>query len=316
MTFSSLIARTAPHHNKYASRQGTAISRIIVHHWAGTAGGDARLTNPNAEVSANYILYGDGTLVGQVPEEYRAWTSGSWDADAPSITIEVQNSAVGGEWPVSQAAINKLTQLIADLGKRYGWGTIDRSRVRGHREFYATACPGPFLWDRLSSIAAEANKIKGGGGGGTAPKPPAGDVDALARAVIRGDYGNGDERKRRLGNRYAEVQARVEQILAGGKPAPAPKPKPVDIEALANAVLRGDYGNGEERKRRLGSNYAAVQARVDQKLSGSKPKPQPVNIDALARAVIRGDYGNGAERQRRLGANYNAVQARVNQILG
>lgn len=264
MTFSSLIARTAPHHNKYASRQGKAISRIIVHHWAGTAGGDARLTNPNEEVSANYILYGDGTLVGQVPEEYRAWTSGSWDADAPSITIEVQNSAVGGEWPVSQAAINKLTQLIADLGKRYGWGTIDRSRVRGHREFYTTACPGPYLWDRLGTIAANANKIKGGGGGGgTAPKPPAGDVDALARAVIRGDYGNGEERKRRLGNRYAEVQARVEQILAGGN-KPAPKPQPVNIDALARAVIRGDYGNGAERQRRLGANYNAVQARVNQ----------------------------------------------------
>ena len=317
MTFSSLAARSVPHHNKYASRQGTKISRIIVHHWAGTAGGDARLTNPNADVSANYILYGDGTLVGQVPEEYRAWTSGSWDADAPSITIEIQNSANGGAWPVSDKAVNKLIDLIADLGKRYGWGTIDRTRVRGHREFAATACPGPYLWDRLSSIAAQANAKKGGGGGGGGgtPKPPAGDVDALARAVIRGDYGNGEERKRRLGNRYAEVQARVEQILAGNKPAP--KPQPVNIDALADAVLRGEYGNGAERQRRLGANYAAVQARVNQKLAGGgAPKPPAVNIDALARAVIRGDYGNGAERQRRLGANYNAVQARVNQILG
>ena len=88
--------------------------------------------------------------------------------------------------------------------------------------------------------------------------------DALARAVIRGDYGNGAERKRRLGSKYATVQARVNQILAGGstaKPTPAP-----DIEALANAVIRGDYGNGEERKRRLGALYAQVQARVNQKL--------------------------------------------------
>lgn len=33
---------------------------------------------------------------------------------------------------------------------------------------------------------------------------------------------------------------------------------------LAQAVIRGDYGNGEERRRRLGSFYDAVQARVNE----------------------------------------------------
>ena len=45
----------------------------------------------------------------------------------------------------------------------------------------------------------------------------------------------------------------MNQILGGGASAPA-----VDIDALARAVIRGDYGNGEERKRRLGANYAPV----------------------------------------------------------
>lgn len=40
----------------------------------------------------------------------------------------------------------------------------------------------------------------------------------------------------------------------------------MDIDALADAVIRGEYGNGDERKRRLGANYAAVQARVNEKL--------------------------------------------------
>ncbi|WP_240628810.1 hypothetical protein [Trueperella pyogenes] len=40
----------------------------------------------------------------------------------------------------------------------------------------------------------------------------------------------------------------------------------VNIDALADAVIRGEYGNGDERKRRLGSNYAAVQKRVNEKL--------------------------------------------------
>lgn len=319
MTFSRLIKSTAAHHNKYTSRQGRGVTRVIVHHWAGTRGGDARLTNPREDVSTNYILYSDGTLVGQVPEEYRAWTSGSWEADSYSITVEVQNSAVGGQWPVSDKAIAKLVELIADVGRRYKWGSVTRSRVRGHREFAATACPGPYLWDRLNSIASQANaKLGGKAPAPVKPSAPSGSLDAIAQAVIRGEYGNGDERKRRLGSRYNEVQARVNQLLGiAAAPKPAAKPAAPNIDALADAVIRGDYGVGDERRRRLGNNYAAVQARVNQKLGITPAKTAPSqSIDALARAVIRGDYGNGAERQRRLGSRYNAVQARVNQILG
>jgi hypothetical protein len=105
-----------------------------------------------------------------------------------------------------------------------------------------------------------------------------------------------------------------------GNPTPAPKPAPaptpaVNIDALADAVIRGEYGNGNERRQRLGSNYEAVQRRVNEKL-GLTPAPAPaVDIEALADAVIRGEYGNGAERRARLGANYDAVQRRVNEKL-
>ena len=40
------------------------------------------------------------------------------------------------------------------------------------------------------------------------------------------------------------------------------------VDALANAVIRGDYGVGEERRARLGANYDAVQNRVNQILLG------------------------------------------------
>ena len=39
-------------------------------------------------------------------------------------------------------------------------------------------------------------------------------VEELAREVIEGKYGNGEDRKRALGDRYSEVQARVNEILA------------------------------------------------------------------------------------------------------
>lgn len=51
---------------------------------------------------------------------------------------------------------------------------------------------------------------------GSSSSTPSGDVDQLARDVIAGKYGNGQDRKNALGSRYNEVQARVNQILAGG----------------------------------------------------------------------------------------------------
>ena len=45
------------------------------------------------------------------------------------------------------------------------------------------------------------------------------------------------------------------------------------IDRKANRVIRGDYGNGEERKRRLGDDYNAVQNRVNEKLGYDKRYP-------------------------------------------
>lgn len=264
MTFSPLTNDTAPHHNKFASRNGVGVVRVIVHHWAGVVGGDTRLTNPDQEVSANYILYSDGTLVGQVPEEYRAWTSGSWAADAPSITVETQNSAVGGDWPVSDAAIAKLTELIADVANRYGWGGVGEDNVIGHREVYATACPGEYLFSRLPEITANANAMVQGGSVPSPAPTPSGSISDLADAVMRGDYGNGQDRVDSLGALYPEVQAEVNRRLNGAPAAPAA----VDISGLADAVMRGDYGNGQDRVNALGANYDAVQAEVNRRIYG------------------------------------------------
>lgn len=45
------------------------------------------------------------------------------------------------------------------------------------------------------------------------------------------------------------------------------------IDEMADDVIRGDYGNGEERKRRLGRRYNAVQNRVNEKLGYDKRYP-------------------------------------------
>ena len=319
MTFSSLISGTVPHHNKHRGRG--PVNRLVLHHWAGVYGGDTRLQNPNADVSASYILYSDGRLIGQVPEEYRPWTTGP-TGDAGSITVETQNTAVGGNWPVSAAAKEKLAQLLADLSKRYGWGTLVRGKnVRVHQEFAATACPGPDLIASLDSIIARANQILSSSG--TPAPAPSGTY-----TVVKGDTLSGIGGK--LGQNWKTIASlngisapyiiRPGQKLSipgGATPAPAPTQ---DLTAVARAVIRGDYDNGAERVRLLtaaGYNASAVQARVNQLLSEGSSTPTQ-DLTAVARAVIRGDYDNGAERVRLLtaaGYNASAVQAEVNRLL-
>ncbi len=66
-----------------------------------------------------------------------------------------------------------------------------------------------------------------------------------------------------LGDKYRAVQNRVNEILG----ASGASSTSMDVDAMARAVIRGDYGNGEERRRRLGSYYSVVQARVNEMLS-------------------------------------------------
>ena len=42
----------------------------------------------------------------------------------------------------------------------------------------------------------------------------------------------------------------------------------------ADSVIRGDYGNGEERKRQLGDHYNSIQNVVNEKLGYSKRYPE------------------------------------------
>ena len=122
------------------------------------------------------------------------------------------------------------------------------------------------LGDRYSEVQAEVNRIlSGGGDSGSGGSSQSVDIDDLARRVINGEFGNGDDRRNALGANYDAVQARVNEML--GCAGSSGNSGGVDIESLAWAVINGDYGNGEERCQRLGANYDAVQRRVNEILS-------------------------------------------------
>lgn len=87
------------------------------------------------------------------------------------------------------------------------------------------------------------------------------------------------------------------------------------VSQLAQEVLDGKWGNGQERKEKLtaaGYDYEAVQKEVN-KLAAPKKKSN----EEIAKEVWAGKWGNGADRKKRLeaaGYNYNAVQAEVAKL--
>lgn len=89
----------------------------------------------------------------------------------------------------------------------------------------------------------------------------------IAQEVINGKWGNGETRKQKLtsaGYDYNAIQKLVNQKLNVSAPKPAKT-----IEQLAEEVIAGKWGNGQDRINRLkaaGYNPSAVQTRVNQKL--------------------------------------------------
>ncbi|WP_206108987.1 N-acetylmuramoyl-L-alanine amidase [Olsenella sp. SW781] len=173
--------------------------------------------------------------------------SSKWAALKARITSGVVS---GGTTPAApEGAVAELARRV--IAGEFGNGDARRAA----------------LGSRYSEVQAEVNRILAGGSGAPAAQAPAADdVDDLARRVIAGEFGNGAARKAALGDRYAEVQARVNKMLGAGGSSGGSSGG-ADVDALARAVIRGDYGNGAERKRRLGSHYDAVQARVNEMLS-------------------------------------------------
>lgn len=117
------------------------------------------------------------------------------------------------------------------------------------------------LGDMYSAVQARINEMYGGVVATTDYS-----IDAIAYRVIAGEFGNGQDRINALaaaGYDNVAVQQRVNDILQGGDTTASAQN---DMSAIAEAVYRGDYGNGQDRinaLRAAGYDPDAVQRAVD-----------------------------------------------------
>ena len=114
---------------------------MIVLHYTGmpdAEGAIARLTSPEAKVSAHYVIEEDGTVHSLVDEEHRAWHAGKsyWrgvtDVNSASVGIEIVNPGHEfGYRAFPDEQIAALIPLLASIKDRHG---VSRGNVVGHSD--------------------------------------------------------------------------------------------------------------------------------------------------------------------------------------
>jgi N-acetylmuramoyl-L-alanine amidase len=135
---------------------------MLVLHYTGmpdAAGALARLRDPEAKVSAHYVVTEDGHIFRLVAEEKRAWHAGrsSWrgiqDINSASIGIEIVNPGHEfGYRPFPREQMDALVPLIADIVKR---SAILPGYVVGHSDIAPSRKDDPgelFDWPMLARL--------------------------------------------------------------------------------------------------------------------------------------------------------------------
>jgi N-acetylmuramoyl-L-alanine amidase len=179
------IRRPSPNFN--ARSANVTLSYVVLHYtdMADTEAALARLCDPQAEVSAHYVIGRDGRVYHLVDEAMRAWHAGRscWrgqrDMNSASIGIELCNpGASHGYVPFPDAQIATLEPLLRAIVARHDMDA--RHCLLGHSDIAPARKQDPghlFPWQRLAEK-----------GYGVWPQPTANDA-------VAGDDPQGEARR-------------------------------------------------------------------------------------------------------------------------
>lgn len=169
MSNSSLVTIKVPADpsNYSKGRSGQIINKITIHHMAGrltAAQCGAVFAQKGKNASTNYGVGYDGSIGLYVDENNRSWASSSPSNDNQAVTIEVSNDGGTPDWHVSDIALNKTIDLVADICKRNGIKQLNYTgntagNLTRHNMFTSTSCPGPYLQSQFPYIAEQVNKM-------------------------------------------------------------------------------------------------------------------------------------------------------------
>jgi hypothetical protein len=133
---------------------------VTLHHNAGVLTHEDVLDAwKTREASAHFDVDIHGAVAQYVDVNEYAWACGNTVGNQTSISIEMSNSATGGNWPVAAATWLNAARLAAWLFVHVIGERPDTSNLVPHHHWYSTACSGPYMdsiWWRVVSAAQEA----------------------------------------------------------------------------------------------------------------------------------------------------------------
>lgn len=284
-TNSSMVAytRLSPNHS---GQRTHSIDRITPHCVVGQLSAESIcgcFISPSRQASCNYGIGTDGKVSLCVEEKNRSWCSSSNANDQRAVTIECASDKTE-PYAMNSRVYDSLIKLCTDICKRNGKRKLlwlgDRNKTLNytpksdemvltvHRWFANKSCPGGWLYARLGNLAAKVTAALGTGAS----------ADKAASQLYRVRKTWADSKSQKgafsvLANakKCADSNKGYSVFDGNGKkvyPADAPDTKK-SVDAIAHEVIRGDWGNGDERKQKLtaaGYDYSAVQKKVNELL--------------------------------------------------
>ena len=331
----------------------TSIDFVVIHNDAGSMTPEQYvnwLANRDKILGIAHYYCNRNTIARVIDTFNIGYHTGDWWSNCRSIGYEVCESLKVSDEEFLQNEDVTLMQATEDL-LYYGL-PINTETVRLHHEFVPTTCPhrslelhggttesvknyfvsrmqyfaslGKTVDEMLGQVASEPTVQENVQAEKTTQQPSGNsDLDSVAQEVLQGLWRNGQERYDNLTNAGYNAQAvqdRVNSILNGETPSNSNSVNS-DLDSVAQEVLQGLWGNGQERYdnlTRAGYDAQAVQDRVNSILGGEYAQNNYTNLDTVANEVIQGLWGNGQERYDNLtnaGYDAQAVQNRVNELL-
>ena len=189
-------------------------TRIVIHNTANdaTAKNEISYMHRNGETRSFHYAVDDKEIVQGIDLNRNAFHAGdgkNGKGNREGIAIEICYSKSGGER--FEKAQRNAAELTAKLLKEYGWG-IDK--VTKHKDYNSKHCPhrtlDQFGWEFFVGL------VKDFMGETKTEETAKKSTTVIAKEVIAGKWGNGEEREQNLTNAgydYTAVQKKVNELV-------------------------------------------------------------------------------------------------------
>lgn len=285
-TNSKLVSYTklSPNHS---GQRTHAIDRITPHCVVGQCSVETlgNIFYPaSRQASCQYGIGPDGRVGMYVEEKNRSWCSSSNANDQRAVTIECA-SDTKHPYTMNSTVYATLIKLCVDICKRNGKKKLiwlgdknktlnyspksDEMVLTVHRWFANKSCPGDWLYSRLGDLASKVTAQLGGSNSATGNGTSTSGFYRVRKSWSDAKSQKGAFKSLDNAKRCAKANPGYFIFDENGKIVGSDTSSTKTVDELAREVIRGNWGNGTERKNRLtaaGYDYNAVQKRVNELL--------------------------------------------------